>query len=358
MKKRLRLLLILFFAALALLIVITARVMTESEGQVFFVYLVCVLVLIIMAFAIASWIETSVLTPAARIKEAIEHMENGDPDYILDADSDDELGEISQEFDKLRIKLNSEKERREQVTRENLELIGNISHDLKTPITAIKGYAEGILDGVVTTPQQQRKYVQTIYNKADDMARLIDELAYYTRIDTNRIPYSFAKVSPVEFFYDCVEEVGLDMESQGIVFTDKCRVESRDIVIADVEQLKKVVYNIINNAVKYIDKTPGRIEIRLLDDGDFVKFEIEDNGKGIAPADIPNVFDRFYRTDASRNSMTGGSGIGLAISRKIIEDHGGRIWASSKEGAGSTFTFILRKYQEAEDNEQDIDSGG
>jgi len=351
MKRKLRTLLILLFAALALLVVITGRVMAQMEGQVFFIYIISVIVLIAAAFSITTWVEKSVLGPAAKIKEAIERMENGDPDYILDVDSDDELGEIGQEFDKLRIKLNSEKERREQVTKENLELIANISHDLKTPITAIKGYSEGILDGVVNTPEQQLRYVQTIYNKADDMAKLIDELTYYTKIDTNRIPYSFAKVSPVEFFYDCIEEVGTDMESQHIEFTDKCQVDSKDIVIADVEQLKKVVYNIINNAVKYIDKTPGRIEIRLLDDGDFVKFEIEDNGKGIAQADIPNVFDRFYRTDASRNSMTGGSGIGLAISKKIIEDHGGRIWASSKEGVGTTFTFILRKYQEAAEDE-------
>ena len=97
-----------------------------------------------------------------------------------------------------------------------------------------------------------------------------------------------------------------------------------------------------------MDKTPGRIDINLLNDGDFVKFVITDNGAGIAPEDIPKIFDRFYRTDASRNSGTGGSGIGLSIAKKIIEDHGGKIWASSRQGEGTTFTFILRKYQEAE----------
>ena len=95
-----------------------------------------------------------------------------------------------------------------------------------------------------------------------------------------------------------------------------------------------------------MDKKKGIINIRLKDVGDFVQVEIEDNGKGIGAKDLPYVFDRFYRTDSSRTSSTGGSGIGLSIVRKIIEDHGGKIWATSKEGVGTVMCFVLRKYQE------------
>lgn len=351
MKKRLQIIIAVLIATLALLIIVTYKTMSQAGAQVFFVYIILAAVLIIACVRLAKWVLSEVITPMDKLKESFKEMEKGNFDHILDTDRSDEIGEVCEEFEKLRVNLKEDSEQREKMTRENLELIGNISHDLKTPITAIKGYAEGILDGVVTTPVQQEKYVRTIYNKADDMARLIDELTYYTRIDTNRIPYSFEKVAPVEFFYDCVDEVSTDLEAKGIEFTHSTDVSGTTLVIADVEQLKKVVYNIINNAVKYIDKTPGKIDIRLLDDGDFVKFEIEDNGKGIAQADLPNLFDRFYRTDASRNSMTGGSGIGLSIAKKIMEDHGGRIWASSREGVGTTFTFILRKYREAADDE-------
>ena len=118
------------------------------------------------------------------------------------------------------------------------------------------------------------------------------------------------------------------------------------VIIADPEQLRRVINNIVGNSVKYMDKDPGIISIRLRDVGDFIQVEIEDNGRGINQKDIPRIFDRFYRTDASRNSSKGGSGIGLSIVKKIIEEHGGKIWATSREGTGTTMYFVLRKYQE------------
>ena len=103
--------------------------------------------------------------------------------------------------------------------------------------------------------------------------------------------------------------------------------------------------------MKYMDKEKGKINLRIKDVGDFVQVEIEDNGKGIAAKDLPNIFERFYRTDASRNSSKGGSGIGLSIVKKIIEEHGGKIWATSRENTGTTMYFVLRKYQEVPVNE-------
>ena len=127
-------------------------------------------------------------------------------------------------------------------------------------------------------------------------------------------------------------------------------------IIADAEQLKRVINNIISNSVKYLDKRKGIINIRIKDVGDFIEVGIEDNGRGIATRDLPNIFDRFYRTDASRNSQKGGSGIGLSIVKKIIEDHNGRIWATSKEGIGTEIHFVLRKYQEVIQDEQNTDN--
>ena len=117
-------------------------------------------------------------------------------------------------------------------------------------------------------------------------------------------------------------------------------------IICDVTKVREIVLNIISNSVKYMDKPKGIINIRIKDVGDFIQIEIEDNGRGIAAKDLPCIFDRFYRTDASRNSATGGSGIGLSIVKKIIEDHGGKIWATSKENSGTTMYFVIRKYQE------------
>ena len=177
------------------------------------------------------------------------------------------------------------------------------------------------------------------------MDRLINELTVYSGIDSNRIPYHFHRINVAEYFGDCVEEVGLDLESKNVELEYSNLVTQDTMIIADPEQMKRVINNIISNSLKYMDKPKGQIDIRLLDEVDSVRIEIEDNGKGIAAKDLPLIFERFYRTDASRNSAQGGSGIGLSIVKKIIEDHGGYIWATSKEGEGTCMHFVIRKYQ-------------
>ena len=236
--------------------------------------------------------------------------------------------------------------------RESKELISNISHDLKTPITAVKGYVEGIMDGVANTPEKMERYIKTIYNKSNEMDRLINELTFYSKMDTNKIPYTFNKIMVTEFFDDCAEDLHMELEAKNVDFSYSNYVEPEVMVIADAEQIKRVVNNIVSNSLKYTDAgKQQKINLRVKDVGDFIQVEIEDNGKGIAAKDLPNIFDRFYRTDASRNSSKGGSGIGLSIVKKIMEDHGGKVWATSKEHTGTVMYFVLRKYQEVPANE-------
>ena len=305
-----------------------------------------VMILLIAGITLTFWVYQSILSPLNKLQEATKKIRDGNLEFTLDVDADDEICHLCQDFEEMRMRLKESAEEKVQYDKESKELISNISHDLKTPITAIKGYVEGIMDGVASSPEKLDKYIRTIYNKANDMDRLIDELTFYSKIDTNKIPYTFSKINVSQYFRDCVEEVGLDMEARGIELGYFNYVDEDVVVIADAEQMKRVINNIISNSVKYLDKKKGIINIRIKDDGDFIQVEIEDNGKGIAAKDLPNIFDRFYRTDSSRNSSQGGSGIGLSIVRKIIEDHGGRIWATSKEGIGTEVHFVLRKYQE------------
>ena len=314
-----------------------------------------VMILIFVCAALTLWVYRSVLRPLSKLQEATRKIRDGNLDFTLEVEEDDEIGELCQDFEEMRIRLKENAEEKIQYDIENKELISNISHDLKTPITAIKGYVEGIMDGVASSPEKLDKYIRTIYNKANDMARLIDELTFYSKIDTNKIPYEFNKINVNSYFGDCVEEVGLDMDSRNIELGYFNYVSDDVVVIADAEQMKRVINNIISNSVKYMDKPKGIINIRIKDVGDFIQIEIEDNGRGIAAKDLPCIFDRFYRTDSSRNSSQGGSGIGLSIVRKIVEDHGGRIWATSKEGMGTEMHIVLRKYQEVLQSEQDLD---
>ena len=320
--------------------------MPEIKSMLMEMLLAGITIICLTGGLLVMWVYRSILSPLHRLREATQKIRDGNLDFTLDVGDDDEIGLLCQDFEEMRLRLKESAEEKVQYDKESKELISNISHDLKTPITAIKGYVEGIQDGVASSPEKLSKYIRTIYNKANDMDRLIDELTFYSKIDTNRIPYTFSKINVAEYFWDCVEEVGLDMETRGIELGYFNYVDEDVLIIADAEQMKRVINNIIGNSLKYLDKKKGIINIRIKDDGDFVQIVIEDNGKGIAAKDLPYIFDRFYRTDSSRNSSKGGSGIGLSIVKKIIEDHGGRIWATSKEGIGTEIHFVLRKYQE------------
>ena len=304
------------------------------------------LILIFTGIMLTRWIHKGVFDPINQLNIAMQEIKDGNFEYALETDAKGEIGDLYRNYEDMRLRLKESTEENKENEKQNKEFISNISHDLKTPITAIKGYVEGIMDGVTNTPEKMDKYIKTIYNKANDMERLINELTYYSGIDNNRITYNYHRINVADYFGDCVEEVGLDLESKNIQLNYSNLTQPDTLVIADPEQMKKVINNIISNSVKYMDKSHGVIDIRILDEVDSIQVEIEDNGKGIAQKDVPRIFERFYRTDASRNSAQGGSGIGLSIVKKIIEDHGGYIWATSKEGEGTCIHFVLRKYIE------------
>ncbi|MGO5052877.1 sensor histidine kinase [Lachnospiraceae bacterium LCP25S3_G4] len=315
------------------------------------VIIAVIVILIFTGALLIWWIQHGILIPLGKMRVAAQSIKEGNLNFQLEAETDDELGQLCQDFEEMRLRLKDNAEEKLRYDKENKELISNISHDLKTPITAIKGYVEGIMDGVADTPEKVDKYIRTIYNKANEMDRLINELTLYSKIDTNRIPYNFSTISVKAYFNDCAEDLSLELESKNVVFGYHNYVEGEPKVIADPEQMSRVIHNIVNNSLKYMDKKQALINLRIKDVGDFIQVEIEDNGKGIAAKDLSNIFDRFYRTDASRNSSKGGSGIGLSIVKKIVEEHGGKIWANSKEGTGTVMYFVIRKYQEVPTNE-------
>ena len=314
-------------------------------------FLCMILILLFTALLLTRWLEKSFFGPISVLNKGMNHIRDGNLDFILKTDEEGEIGELYQNYEEMRLRLKESQEEKLLQEKQNRELLSNISHDLKTPITSIKGYVEGLIDGVANTPEKQDKYIRTIYNKANDMDHLIDELTLYSRIDSDRVPYNFHRINVGDYFGDCVEEIGMDLESRGIELGYSNLIAPETRIIADPEQLKRVINNIVGNSVKYLDKPHGRIVFRLLDEEDSIRVEVEDNGKGIAPRDIPYIFDRFYRTDSSRNSAKGGSGIGLSIVKKIIEDHGGYIWATSTLGEGTCMHIVLRKYQDKMEQE-------
>lgn len=313
-----------------------------------------IVILIITAVVLSIWLYRSIQSPLTSLTNATENIRDGNLDFELKPEGDvEEIRSLFESFEEMRVRLKAANEEKIAFDEQNRELISNISHDLRTPITAVKGYCEGLIDGVADTPEKQERYIRTIYNKTIEMDRLINELSFYSKITTNRIPYAFNEVNVRSFFDDAADELGMSLGAEGISFSYENAVPEEVSVIADVEQITRVLHNIISNAEKYTDKPEKKISLKVSLHGDEVVAVVSDNGKGIAARDLPNIFDRFYRTDSSRNSRQGGSGIGLSIVKKIIEDHGGRVWAQSVEGEGTTMYFALRRYEEKREEKSD-----
>ncbi|MCR5784774.1 MAG: HAMP domain-containing histidine kinase [Eubacterium sp.] len=315
---------------------------------------VCVLlILLFTALMLTFWTYMGIVTPIKRLQLAANNIKEGRLNFTIGSENNnDEIGLLCQDFEAMRVRLKANADDKLKQDKANRELIRNISHDLKTPITSIKGYVEGIMDGVADTPEKQEKYLRIIYNKANEMDALINELTLYSQLDTNEIPYNYKVINVKDFFDDCAEEIGMDLSEKNISFAYENFCKNDDSIMADSEQIMRVVENIVSNSVKYMGKEEeGNIRLTLKDVDSYIQIEIEDNGVGIAKEDIPYIFDRFFRTDSSRGTRAGGSGIGLSIVKKVIEDHGGKVWATSEIGMGTCMFIILKKYEEEEENE-------
>lgn len=309
-------------------------------------YIISLLVVLFLtALFLTTWIYRAVVPKMKRLEEAAASIKSGNLDCVIDTSGEDEISDLCRAFEDMRLHLKESTQEKLETEANHSALISNIAHDLRTPLSVIKGYSEGILDGVANTPQKQEQYLKIINKKATEMSSLINELTFYSNIETNRIPYEFEKFSAQAFFEECAEELLGELESEHVSFEYSVLLDDTVQVVLDKTQIMRVIHNLTSNSIKYMRANVcAEIKLRVSDAGDFIQIELEDNGAGISAKDLPYIFDRFYRADESRNSAAGGNGMGLSIADKIISDHGGRIWANSKEGQGTIMTFVLRKY--------------
>ena len=325
----------------SILLIYSINYETARDVDLWLTILACVIdvIAIVMWF----WIYKRILVPLDKMRIATKKIADGNFDYELDEKDFVEIPFLYNDFEKMRIKLKENEE--EKILSENAsrELVSNISHDLKTPLTAIRGYVEGILDGVASSPQKVRDYLTTIYNKTNYMTKLIDELLYYSRVSGNEFSYNFEKTNVKEFFDDYVKDLYLELDTIKINFSYSANVDADTMIDIDREQIKRALNNIVANAVKYMDKEDPEIHFRVKETMDAINIRISDNGRGIDEKDLPHIFERFYRSDASRNTKLGGSGIGLSIVKKVIENHEGSVVAMSKSGVGTDMDIVLKK---------------
>jgi histidine kinase len=242
----------------------------------------------------------------------------------------DELGRLALSFNRMATQL-------EQTEAIRLELIGNVAHELRTPLASIKGYMEGLIDGVL--PAEAATF-QQVYREADRLQRLVHDLQELSRVEAGAYELNPQPTAPERLVDGVLTRLGHQFEEKGVVLeidvlADLPRVH------ADEDRIGQVLLNLVGNALQY---TPsgGRVCLSARTEGDRVRFSVEDTGVGIPPEHLLHIFERFYRVDKSRSRAGGGSGIGLTIARHLVEAHGGQIQAASDgPGQGSTFSFTL-----------------
>ncbi|HBE78363.1 MAG TPA: two-component sensor histidine kinase [Firmicutes bacterium] len=287
----------------------------------------------------------NIIRPLKALQTATEQIKSGNLDFQIPIRrSRDELGKLAEAFEEMRNRLKQSLETQMQYETNRKELIAGISHDLKTPVTSIKGYVEGILDGVAASPEKTQHYLRTIQSKTNSLDKLIDELFLFSKLDLKRQPFQFETVDIQELLQDFYQEMEFELKEKNISFLFNDNFKKRVFIQADREKLVRVLYNLAENSVKYMnDREAPKIIMEIQADSDYVTISIRDNGRGISREEIPFIFDSFFRADRARNTEIDGTGLGLAITKLIIERHGGKIWAESNPEQGTVFAFSIPK---------------
>lgn len=306
-----------------------------------------IIILIITSLTLTYLVSRNIINPIRRLEHAAGKIKDGDLNFVLTPGSNDEIGKLNHAFEEMRIRLKESIDKGLMYEKNRKELISNISHDLRTPLTAIKGYVEGLKDGIPRTEAMKSKYLQTIYKKANDMEHLIEELFLLSKLDLKQLPFHFDRIDMKAYVQECVEECRLVLENKNITLQTDLP-EHAVYIKGDREKLWRAIMNIIDNSIKYmaLESPSDRrwLNVALVEEIEVVKLSIEDTGPGIEQGELPFLFDRFYRPEASRNSQTGGTGLGLSIVKQIVEAHQGQVQIRSVKDKGTVVEIIIPKW--------------
>jgi signal transduction histidine kinase len=312
---------------------------TRGWGSLFM--LVCVAVFVLFISVINSILTyrmiKTITNPLEILTRGVNQIQSKNFAHRIEYSYNDEFRPVCEAFNQMAAQLEASTTQRLKDEANRRELLAGISHDLRTPLTTISGYLDGLESGVASTPEMREKYFHTIKNKSIDMQRIIEQLFLFSKLDMDEFPFSPSRFEITRALSDMIEEVTDEYAIRGLEII--IHASPQDIFVnVDVSHFRRVVINILENSAKYKEKETGRMEITVSLDNNFVQIKFADNGPGVAQETIPNLFNAFYRADPSRH--TKGSGLGLAISAKIIERSGGSIHAENADSSG--FIVVIR----------------
>ena len=330
------------------------RIITLNEiiyvGDYYRSFITFVFISFLVIFVIASIIVQkqnlkNIIIPITDLRKETEKLRVGELETAITEKGYGEVRELGVAIEQLRLQLKNSIYYQQKVDENRKFLISSISHDLKTPVTSIRGYIDGVLDGVADTDEKKKYYLSNAIEKTKMINTMIEDLLLYSKLDLNQMTFEKDKVDIIKYIDSCIEESSEEftLENKRIIFENNLLTSY--FVIMDVTKFKRVVQNIMDNAKRSIQKQAGQLKIILRETNSSVIIEFKDNGKGISEHDLPYIFDRFYRADTARE-VKGSSGLGLAIAKQIVEGLGGRIWAVSEIGHGASIIISLKKVKD------------
>jgi signal transduction histidine kinase len=251
----------------------------------------------------------------------------------------DELSEVAEAFNLMADELQKSFARQRGLEQARRDLIAAVSHDLRTPLTSIRAMVEALADGVVTEPATVQRYYGSIQNQIENLSGLINDLFELAQLETGQIHLALEAVNLNDLLSDVLESMQAQAQAKGVSLTGQF---DNDLppVSAELAKIQRVLYNLVQNAIRHTP-THGSVTLTTQTGPAGVQVEVTDTGEGIDPADLPHIFEQFFRGDKSRSRETGGAGLGLAIAKRIIEAHHGCIWVESQPGQGTCFCFVL-----------------
>jgi histidine kinase len=285
----------------------------------------------------------SLFRPLKKLQDAAARISGGDLSPQEPYRRRDELAPLFSAFETMRGRLEENRHLRDRYEADRRDMIAHIAHDLKTPVTAINGYVQGILEGVASTPEKQRQYLEVISAKARDLDRRTDELFFFSSLELGTLPYEFQTFDLGVFLKDLWADLLLEGRPQGLSGPDPVLPPGPLPVRGDPARLRRVFTNLAENTVKFRKKDAVTWSWTIDNSGSRYKIAMTDDGIGISQGALPHVFDQFYREDGSRTSQVSGTGLGLAIVKRIVLDHGGYVEATSHPGLGTTMVVEFPK---------------
>ncbi|WP_051533539.1 HAMP domain-containing sensor histidine kinase [Anaerovibrio sp. RM50] len=300
------------------------------------IIIVAIVFIILLGLYLSRLLSRQILGPLSALRKASAEIRQGNLDTPIEIQAQDEFGDACRDFEAMRLELKAAREQQEKYEENRKELIAGISHDLSTPLTSMKGYASGILDGIAKTPEKQRHYVEMIFQGATTMEKLVESLFLFSKLDLGRIPFNLENVPLRDYFTDFYNEQKSLLAEKNINLSMEMLLDDNNqgLVSIDRIQFQRVIDNLIGNSSKYSNKDGVDINIRLESVNNNLRITFADNGPGVPEEDLPKLFDSFYRTDHARSNVAKGSGLGLAITKRIIDGMKGTIWAESNPSGG------------------------